>query len=186
MRMASNTSLCDGVNYTVVPGKQKGSKIVIHEDYGYIVEKSQVRDGRTKRYLKCKFSGCAGRAVIEGKVLTVRNTPSRIHTCKLDNNVDRGLWRSREVFRKMKDLAETENMSIRAIYNKCLTNEEESVKARLTFDRVRKPLNEARLASIPSFPDTIPAFLNNMERGVYPPRYKELFLGHATIQQSGN
>lgn len=182
--MSTTASLSNGVNFTVVPGKQKGSKIVVHDNYGYIVEKTQVRDGRTKRYMKCKFSGCAARAVIDGNVLTLRTSATRIHTCNLENSVDRALWRSREVFKKMKEMAETQNASIRSIYNQCLKDEEAGVKARLTFERVRKPLNEARLSSIPAFPESIPVFLNNMERGVYPPRFKELFLGHVSKEPS--
>lgn len=163
----------------VIPGKQKNSKIIVHDEFGYNIEKTVIRDDKKIRYLRCsKFPICTARGVIQDNQFTSRTLTRNPHVCKTENGVDSSMWRAKSVFAEMKEQAEQHNTSIKQIYDKALENETADVRSRLPYERTRKQLHEARTTNIPAFPQNVEIFIRRMEAGEYPPRFSDIFLGH--------
>ena len=81
------SKLEDGENYRVIRGKKANSKIIVSGDKCYLVEKttpdkSATGEVRNIYYLKCHDPDCLGRAVIKKKVLELKTTDNKRHTCQ--------------------------------------------------------------------------------------------------------
>jgi len=78
-------SLADGVNFIIVPGKSEGSKVVVHEGFGFTCDKRYEptvggHSSTPTYYVKCKYNPqCQARGQIKDKFLTMLGKNS--HTC---------------------------------------------------------------------------------------------------------
>ena len=78
--------ITDGENYRVIRGHKANSKIIVSGDKSYTIEKSTLDKSATNSleyiyYLRCKDHDCLARAVIKKKVLEVKVSDLRRHTC---------------------------------------------------------------------------------------------------------
>jgi len=100
--------LDDGVNYRIIPGKLRLSKIVVCGKYGYLVDrKKDCKDSNPKFYLKCKFPRCKARGFIKNKFLTLqRDNNDHPHTCDLDGGgACEARWAALSALARMKERA---------------------------------------------------------------------------------
>ena len=78
--------ITDGENYRVIRGQKANSKIIVSGDKSYLIEKSTLDKSAAESleyiyYLKCKDPDCLARAVIKKKVLEVKVSDLKRHTC---------------------------------------------------------------------------------------------------------
>ena len=93
----------EGVNYHVIPGKQKNSKLFIKGDHAYKLDKAV----GTVRYLTCKCPSCNVRAVIKSSFLV---TTEGVHTCAVEG-ASVSMWAATACTGRMKLRAENEGTS---------------------------------------------------------------------------
>jgi len=79
-------NLSDGQNYRVIRGKKANSKIIVSGDKCYLIEKitadrSSGESGENIYYLRCQDDNCLARAIIKKKVLEVKVSEQKRHTC---------------------------------------------------------------------------------------------------------
>jgi len=102
-------ALQDGINYRVIPGKQQGSKIVIHQKYGYTVNK-RVKDpksGKPLYYLKCKYTSCHAKGYVRNNYFAF-NPDANPHTCE-GEGASAARWFAAAALARMKERATKEN-----------------------------------------------------------------------------
>ena len=103
--------LKDGENFRVIQGQKAKSKVVVHENYCFLVEKSD-RNVRNKPvvYLKCQIASCPARAVIKDNHLTLSTERGR-HDCNETAAFNLHKITVQEVLAKMKNRASKEGGS---------------------------------------------------------------------------
>jgi len=76
--------LTDGENYRVTQGKQKNSRLIVHENFVYKLDKTELTRGdevNCKYYLQCKYQSCPARAIIKNGFLSAPSQDRIPHTC---------------------------------------------------------------------------------------------------------
>lgn len=107
---SSSQELVDGLNFRVIQGKQKKSRVIVQDNYCYTVERTDtLKNGQgTVFYLRCKYSQtCPGRAVIKGNLLEVSNQ-DRLHECSATEGASLSKIASQELLTTMKKRAAQE------------------------------------------------------------------------------
>jgi len=111
-------SLQDGVNFRVIPGKHHGSKLVIHQQFGYSINK-RVKDstsGDSIYYLKCKYTTCSARGFIRRNFFAY-NPDQNPHTCE-GEGASTARWFAAAALARMKERAmkETSTLEVSVFY----------------------------------------------------------------------
>ena len=101
-------TLQEGVNYRLIPGKHKNSKLIIVGNYAYKLEKLD----KNVLYLFCKFPSCKARAKIKGNVFYSTSGSKVPHTCQ-SRGACAEFWEAHEALSRMKYRAELETTSYR-------------------------------------------------------------------------
>jgi hypothetical protein len=75
--------ITEGHNYRLITGQRKNSKLVVCDNYSYLLEKTEVYENGTKvvHYLKCKHPSCNARAAIKNQVLGMKEG-RHVHSCQ--------------------------------------------------------------------------------------------------------
>ena len=100
----NSPTLEEGINYHVIPGKQKNSKLYVKGDFAYKLDK-QVGN---IRYLVCKFPSCSVRCSIKNSFLTTNSEVD--HTCRHEG-ASAAMWTALACQGRMKLRAEREGTS---------------------------------------------------------------------------
>ena len=96
-------TLEEGINYHVIPGKQKNSKLFVRGDLVYKLDKAI----GNIRYLSCKFPSCHVRCSIKNNFLTTNEVD---HSCR-NEGASAALWTALACQGRMKLRAEREGTS---------------------------------------------------------------------------
>jgi hypothetical protein len=96
-----------GENFRTIPGKKKNSKIIIHNNYGFLVEKTD----NNVVYLKCKDPSCPARASIKNNTLTMSAKAAKRHNCNQADPQNANKIQVDEIYARMKDRAANEGTS---------------------------------------------------------------------------
>ena len=104
-RYNTTAELQDGVNYRIIPGKHLASKLVIHNNFGYSINK-RAFDKESKKaifYLKCKYKSCKARAFIRNNYCGF-NEDNHPHTCQ-GEGASPARWYAQAALARMKERA---------------------------------------------------------------------------------
>ena len=96
-------TLEEGINYHIIPGKQKNLKIFVKGDFAYKLDKAV----GNIRYLVCKFPSCHVHCSIKNSFLTTNEVD---HSCR-NEGASAALWTALACQGRMKLRAEREGTS---------------------------------------------------------------------------
>lgn len=97
----------EGENFRTIPGKKKNSKIYIHNNYCFLVDKSD----KNVIYLKCKDPSCPARATVKNNSLTMSANTTKKHNCNQTDPQNASKIVVNEIFARMKERAANEGTS---------------------------------------------------------------------------
>lgn len=106
-----------GINFRIIQGKQSNSRVIVQNNFCYILDKTTTIYDDQVVYVKCKYSTCPARGIIKEDMLEVRKD----HTCHSNNGHSLSRIAVQEVLSKMKRRAATEGTSFFVSFNKFLS-----------------------------------------------------------------
>ncbi len=92
-------------------GKRANSKLIIHERYTYILDKTDVRNNEVTHYVRCKYHTCPARAVIKNSQLKRKPEDEDRHTCAANEGAGYNKILMQEALTRMKKRAAREASS---------------------------------------------------------------------------
>ena len=101
----NSPNLEEGVNYHIIPGKQKNSKLFIKGNFAYKLDKAI----GNVRYIVCKLPSCHVRCIIKNSFLT---TTEGNHSCRSEG-ASAAFWTALACQGRMKLCAEREGTSFK-------------------------------------------------------------------------
>ena len=101
--------LQDGLNFRVIQGKHANSKLIVQDEFAFVVEKYDTsRASGPVMYIKCRYSSCPARGVIKNNILEIKNVERNEHTCVRTDGASLAKIAVQELLNKMKNRAATE------------------------------------------------------------------------------
>ena len=101
--------LKDGLNFRVIQGKQANSKLIVQDQFSFVVEKYDTsKASGPVMYVKCRYASCPTRGVIKNNILEIRNVDRNQHTCVRTDGASLTKIAVQELTTKMKNRAATE------------------------------------------------------------------------------
>jgi len=110
--MESSPSTSSALNYRIVPGKHKDSKIYVKEPFTYVHDRTTKNpiDNQIVLYLKCRSPTCPARAILTDGFLSTAGSKHQ-HNCNDSESAGMAKITAMEISSKMKMRAELEMTS---------------------------------------------------------------------------
>lgn len=111
---AGRPELIEGINYRLIQGQRGASKLIINNNYSYLVEKHDFIEGGTRLvfYIKCRHKSCSARGTIKAGVLELSRGKD-VHTCERVEGQSSEAIVVQELLTSMKKRAAREGSSYR-------------------------------------------------------------------------
>lgn len=102
--------ITDGINYHVMPGKHTNSKVIVHSERCYLIDKTEKNaKNETVYYVKCKVPSCPARGHIKQKKFAMSDKFQ--HDCDQNSGAHIHKIVIQDVLNRMKDRAQSEGTS---------------------------------------------------------------------------